>query len=344
MPAQGNQLSDVESVVIRELNGLAEQRLAVSVCEGREEVRLWIGHQRPHGSKIAVEGFYAFVPRLSSWRLGTLRPVCRRPLRRCVFRVAAEFEHVPLSYTQVLEHFPDAVWGTLGADASQICRKARYSGVKIGVCAFALKDAIEFVAQGLNLVHAPYHRLSVWLTIPNLLTLVRILLTPFIVFELSRGNYMTGGWTFGGAAFTDVLDGFLARRLGDHSKIGQYFDPIADKVLLSSIYIGLALARAVPLWIVLLIFARDLWILALSGIALRFTRFRQLQPSVWGKASTFFQIMAAVGVMAARAYENAWFLRISNVLLAGVVALAAISALDYTMRGVLWLRAASQRR
>jgi cardiolipin synthase len=183
-----------------------------------------------------------------------------------------------------------------------------------------------------------------WLTIPNLFTFLRVLLTPWIVIELARGNYMTGGWTFGGAAFTDVLDGFLARRLGDHSKIGQYFDPIADKILLSSIYIGLALGKAVPWWIVGLIFARDLWILGLSAIALSFTRFRRLRPSVWGKASTFFQIMAAVGVMAARAYENAWFLKISTALLGGVVVLAIVSGLDYSARGVAYLRQPSQRR
>jgi cardiolipin synthase len=177
-----------------------------------------------------------------------------------------------------------------------------------------------------------------WLTIPNLFTLLRILLTPVIVLELSRGNYLVGGWTFGGAAFTDILDGWLARRFGDHTKIGQYFDPIADKVLLSSIYIGLTLGKAVPLWIVLLIFARDLWILGLSAVALRFTQFRELQPSVWGKASTFFQIMAAVGVMAAHAYENRWFQQIANLLMAGVVGLAVVSGLDYTWRGVAYLR------
>ena len=107
---------------------------------------------------------------------------------------------------------------------------------------------------------------GMWLTIPNLLTLARIIMTPFILIELSHGQYLIGGWMFGAAAFTDILDGLLARRFGVQSKIGQYFDPIADKVLLTSIYIGLALGRAVPLWIVLLIFARDLWILLLSGI------------------------------------------------------------------------------
>lgn len=179
---------------------------------------------------------------------------------------------------------------------------------------------------------------GMWLTIPNLLTLVRVIMTPFILIELSRGQYLVAGWMFGGAAFTDILDGGLARRFGAESNIGRYFDPIADKILLSCIYIGLALGGAVPLWIVVLIFARDLWILALSGLALSLTDFRDLQPSVWGKASTFFQIMAAVAVMGSRAYNSVWFLKISTVLLAGVTILALVSGVDYGLRGVLYLR------
>jgi cardiolipin synthase len=143
---------------------------------------------------------------------------------------------------------------------------------------------------------------------------------------------------FGAAAFTDILDGGLARRLESRSKVGQYFDPVADKILLSCIYIGLAIAGAIPVWIVVLIFARDLWILGLSAVALGLTRFRDLQPSVWGKASTFFQIMAAVAVMGARAYGSTWFLKISTILLGGVVVLAAVSGVDYSLRGLAYLR------
>ena len=183
-----------------------------------------------------------------------------------------------------------------------------------------------------------------WLTIPNLLTLLRIVMTPFILFALARGEYMFGGWMFGGAAFTDVLDGGFARRFGEQSKVGQYLDPIADKLLLTSIYIGLALGHAVPVWLVLLIFARDAWILLLSAVALRFTGFRDLRPSIWGKASTFFQIMAAVCVMGARAYGSDWFLKLSTVLLAGVVVLAAVSGIDYSLRGVAYLRQSVSRR
>ncbi|HWE53542.1 MAG TPA: CDP-alcohol phosphatidyltransferase family protein [Bryobacteraceae bacterium] len=183
-----------------------------------------------------------------------------------------------------------------------------------------------------------------WLTIPNLLTFVRILMTPFILIELSRGQYLAGGWMFGGAAFTDILDGALARRFDGQSKFGQYLDPIADKILLSCIYIGLALGKAVPVWIVAVIFARDIWILLLSAIALRFTQFRNLQPSAWGKASTFVQIMAAVGVMGARAYGIQAFGQIADVLLWGVVILAATSAADYSLRGLQYLRGFPQQR
>jgi cardiolipin synthase len=177
-----------------------------------------------------------------------------------------------------------------------------------------------------------------WLTIPNLFTMVRILMTPFILFELAHGEFLIGGWLFGAAAFTDLLDGAVARRFGGESKVGLYLDPVADKILLSSIYIGLAAGHAIRLWVVAIIFGRDLWILLLAGIALQFTRFRKLEPSVWGKASTFMQIMTAVAIMAARGYHDAVLARISLALIWGVAALALISAADYSLRGLFWLR------
>lgn len=185
----------------------------------------------------------------------------------------------------------------------------------------------------------PYHVNSgMWFTIPNLFTLLRVAMTPYILLELARGEYMIAGWTFGAAAFTDTLDGFIARRFSSESRVGQYLDPIADKLLLSGIYIGLMLGHALPAWVVFVVFARDLWILLLSGIALRFTKYRDLQPSVWGKASTFVQIMTAAGIMAARAYRNSTFGWIADWLVWGVVLLAAVSAADYTYRGTrFWL-------
>jgi cardiolipin synthase len=177
-----------------------------------------------------------------------------------------------------------------------------------------------------------------WLTIPNLFTMVRILMTPFILFELAHNEFLAGGWLFGAAAFTDLLDGAVARKFGVESRIGLYLDPVADKILLSSVYIGLAAGHAVRPWVVVVIFGRDLWILLLSAIALQFTRFRKLEPSVWGKASTFMQVMTAVAIMAAHGYHDAVLARISQALIWGVAALAFISAADYSLRGVFWLR------
>jgi cardiolipin synthase len=175
-------------------------------------------------------------------------------------------------------------------------------------------------------------------TIPNLFTMLRIAMTPFILYALATGQYLLGGWLFGAAAFTDLLDGAVARRFGGESKIGLYLDPIADKILLSSIYIGLAAGGAVPIWVVVVIFGRDLWILALSAYALRFTGFRDLAPSVWGKASTFLQIMTAVAVMAGEGYHDSVLLRICGVLILTVAVFAIFTAADYTGRGLKWLR------
>jgi cardiolipin synthase len=182
------------------------------------------------------------------------------------------------------------------------------------------------------------------LTIPNLFTMVRILMTPFILFYLAHGRFLLGGWLFGGAALTDLLDGAVARRFGGETKLGLYLDPIADKILLSSIYIGLAAGGAVPVWVVVLIFSRDLLILLLSSFALKFTTFRDLTPSNLGKASTFMQVMTAVAVMAAEGYHDAVLRRICDVLIVMVAAFAAITATDYSRRGLVWLRSRGRSR
>jgi len=84
------------------------------------------------------------------------------------------------------------------------------------------------------------------------------------------------------------------------------------------------------------IFGRDLWILLLSGLALVFTDFRELQPSNAGKASTFVQVMCAVGVLAGAGYGDATLLTVCDAIFWLITGLAVWSAGDYTIRGVLW--------
>src|SRR5947199_4277676 len=100
-----------------------------------------------------------------------------------------------------------------------------------------------------------------WVNLPNSLTLLRVVLTPFIIKEIVDGRHMLALEVFALAAFTDVLDGAAARWLSVTTRTGAYFDPIADKLLLSGVFLALAAARIVPSWLVAIIFGRDLLIL-----------------------------------------------------------------------------------
>ena len=139
------------------------------------------------------------------------------------------------------------------------------------------------------------------LNAPNLFTLARLILAPFVAADIWQGRYGRAIVLFFIAGITDVIDGLLARRMGVPTKIGAYFDPIADKILLSVIYISLGAAHAIPWWIVGVVFGRDILILAMAAYGLAFTKLRKFPPSVWGKLSTFVQIGAALVVMGARA-------------------------------------------
>jgi cardiolipin synthase len=138
------------------------------------------------------------------------------------------------------------------------------------------------------------------LTLPNLFTLARLILAPFVVLAILNAHYGRAIVLFFAAGITDVIDGLLARRLGESTPAGAYFDPVADKILLSAIYIALGVVRAMPWWMVALVFARDILILAMAAYGLLFTSVRRFPPSVWGKISTFLQIGAALVVMGAR--------------------------------------------
>jgi cardiolipin synthase (CMP-forming) len=134
----------------------------------------------------------------------------------------------------------------------------------------------------------------------NFFTLLRLVLAPFVAIDIVHGRWGRAIIVLFAAGFTDVIDGFLARHFGQPTRVGAYFDPIADKILLVAIYLALGASRAIPLWMVALVFGRDLLILGMAGYGLAFTSIRKFPPSVWGKISTFFQIAAALVVMGDR--------------------------------------------
>jgi cardiolipin synthase len=166
--------------------------------------------------------------------------------------------------------------------------------------------------------------------LPNLLTAARLALTPYLFFLMVRHQYRSIIPLFILIAVTDVADGLLARRLEAASRLGAYLDPLADKVLLSGTFLVLALTGAVEFWLAAVVLGRDALILATAGILYLSTGRRNFPPSVWGKFSTFvqvvylcFQIGYLAGIpVAAAATALKWL----------TVALAIVSLADYARR------------
>jgi cardiolipin synthase len=173
--------------------------------------------------------------------------------------------------------------------------------------------------------------------LPNLFTLARLILAPFVASDILHGRYGRAIILLFAAGFTDVIDGFLARSLQKSTPAGAYFDPIADKILLSVIYVSLGVAGAIPWWMVAVVFGRDVLILAMAGYGLLLTAIRKFPPSMWGKISTFFQIGAALVVMVERAGIPAPVTLALSLMIVGTV----VSGLHYAWRGVVMLRETS---
>ncbi len=130
--------------------------------------------------------------------------------------------------------------------------------------------------------------------IPNLLTGIRILLTPVIVYALMQGQCGRALAITALAGVSDAADGYLARRMGAETRAGAYLDPVADKLLLTSLYLSFGIAGLAPSWLVGLVVGRDALILLMAAVGWMFMAIRDFPPSVWGKVSTVIQIGAAI--------------------------------------------------
>ena len=135
-------------------------------------------------------------------------------------------------------------------------------------------------------------RLSQLFTAPNQLTLLRMIFVPFIVIHLVEGRYLWALAVFVVAGFSDGLDGLLARTLHQQTLLGQYLDPIADKLLLSSMFLVLSILHKIPWKYTVVVFSRDISILAASAVLFAIAGLRDFRPSIFGKANTFSQISA----------------------------------------------------
>ncbi len=135
------------------------------------------------------------------------------------------------------------------------------------------------------------------LTAPNQLTLLRMIFLPFIVINLVKHDFKWALALFVLAGLSDGLDGLLARTLHQQTLLGQYLDPIADKLLMSTMFLVLSIERMIPWKYTVMVFSRDMSILLLSGVLFMIAGLRDFRPSIFGKANTFAQIAAVFFVL-----------------------------------------------
>ena len=164
---------------------------------------------------------------------------------------------------------------------------------------------------------------------PNLLTLFRLFIIPFLVIEVLDGRFRTAFALFALAGISDAFDGVLARRLGQHTRLGQYMDPIADKLLLSTLFLILTHMGLIPRYVTVLVFSRDLGILLIATLLFATGSLRDFRPSLLGKANTLVQITALVIVLLHPIFRSPMMAAAGAMLLRAIALLAPISAAEY---------------
>jgi cardiolipin synthase (CMP-forming) len=141
------------------------------------------------------------------------------------------------------------------------------------------------------------------LNLPNLITIARILLVPVVVWAIASREWQIAFLLFLIAGVSDAIDGFLAKRFGMSSELGAYLDPLADKVLIVSIYIALGITEAIPRWIVILVVSRDILIIGGVMLAWFLGKAVRVKPVLVSKLNTVAQIVFACLVLAALAFQ-----------------------------------------
>lgn len=175
---------------------------------------------------------------------------------------------------------------------------------------------------------------SSWLSLPNAITLVRLALTPLVAFAIFDGRWRDALLLFGVAGVSDALDGYLARRLGMRSELGAFLDPLADKALLVTIYVTLAIVGAAPVWLAALVVGRDLFIIGTIGVLWALGKRFPFRPLFISKANTAAQIVYAGAALSMLTFgwTSGWADE------AGAIAVGALTILSFAAYLVQWSR------
>ena len=167
-------------------------------------------------------------------------------------------------------------------------------------------------------------------TVPNQITLLRLGFLPIFLTLIAYQRYRWALLVLVVAGLSDAIDGLLARRLNQHSSLGAYLDPIADKLLLSSSFIILAYKTRIAWWTTIIVISRDILMLTVATVIILISGYRPFPPSILGKLTTFFEIILVFTVVLTAAYPQFHSRLLHNVLVDIVTFCAAASALHYS--------------
>jgi cardiolipin synthase len=167
-------------------------------------------------------------------------------------------------------------------------------------------------------------------TVPNQITFLRLALLPVYLICLFYGRFDWALALLVTAGLTDALDGILARRLNQKSELGTFLDPVADKLLVSSSFVLLALKGSIGWWLTILVLARDIIILVTATVIVLVVGLRTFPPSLYGKATTVAQILLIFAIVAAAAFQQRALAEAKEILVYATAVLTVVSGLHYS--------------
>jgi cardiolipin synthase len=169
-----------------------------------------------------------------------------------------------------------------------------------------------------------------WLRhLPNVISSIRIVLVLPIAVALAQRRFVDTLWLFGAAAASDAVDGFLAKQFGWQSELGGMLDPMADKLMLTTVFVMLALLHLAPLWLTAAVIARD-GIIVLGAVVYRVLIGKvEARPSIISKINTLCQVIFVLAVIAERQFS--WSPDWATGLGALVFVTVCVSGIDYVL-------------
>jgi cardiolipin synthase len=185
-----------------------------------------------------------------------------------------------------------------------------------------------------------------WRHLPNLITVVRGLLIPVIGWLLAEERYEAAFWTVAASAVSDLADGQIARRFNAHSRFGEIADPVADKLTMLTVVIGLTWQDLLPPWLAFAIVARDVVIVAGAAAYHRFVEPVEMEPTGLSKFNTVveFVVLSTVLAEAAGLIDTGDWLPVGFALVGATVAASGLQYIWVWGRRALARRGAMRRR